>query len=54
MTMRPKSRGRLTLASTDPAAAPTFEAHALSAAEDLDTLRRGVRVAQSIMAQRLV
>ena len=51
MTMRPKSRGRLTLASTDPAAAPTFEAHALSAAEDLATLRRGVRVAQSIMAQ---
>lgn len=51
MTMRPQSRGRLTLASADPSEAPKFESNALAATEDLDTLRRGVRVAQSVMGQ---
>lgn len=51
MTMRPKSRGRLGLRSTDAAEAPLFETAMLSAPEDLDTLRRGVRLAREICAQ---
>ncbi|MFV0245964.1 MAG: GMC family oxidoreductase [Qingshengfaniella sp.] len=51
MTMRPKSRGRLGLQSTDPADPPRFEAAALAHPEDLDTLRRGVRLARDICAQ---
>lgn len=51
MTMRPKSRGRLGLASRDPGAAPKFEASALGHEEDLDTLRRGVRLAREICEQ---
>ena len=43
MTMRPKSRGRIGLASKDPGAQPLFEANSLGDEEDLDTLRRGVR-----------
>jgi len=51
MTMRPKSRGRLGLASRDADAAPKFEAAALGRDEDLDTLRRGVRLAREIYDQ---
>ncbi|MGB7318454.1 MAG: GMC family oxidoreductase N-terminal domain-containing protein [Planktotalea sp.] len=51
MTMRPKSRGRLGLQSRDPADQPSFIADALAHPEDLDTLRRGVRLAQDIFAQ---
>lgn len=51
MTMRPKSRGRLGLHSKDPAAQPKFLANALDAVEDLDTLRRGVRLARDIFEQ---
>ncbi|MYA89484.1 MAG: GMC family oxidoreductase [Boseongicola sp. SB0662_bin_57] len=51
MTMRPKSRGRIGLASTDPFAAPKFEASALSHPHDMDTLRRGVRLARKILQQ---
>ncbi|MCC0076563.1 MAG: GMC family oxidoreductase N-terminal domain-containing protein [Rhodobacter sp.] len=51
MTMRPRSRGRLGLRSTDPADAPLFETRMLSEPEDLDTLRRGVRLAREICAQ---
>lgn len=51
MTMRPRSRGRLGLASKDPASAPTFEAAALDSEVDLDTLRRGVRLAREICEQ---
>ena len=51
MTMRPKSRGRLGLRSKDPSDAPKFVANALSDPADLDTLRRGVRLAQDIFAQ---
>lgn len=51
MTMRPKSRGRLALASSDPAAQLQFTANALDRDEDLDTLRRGVRLARKIATQ---
>lgn len=51
MTMRPKSRGRLVLASIDPEAQPKFEANVLATEEDLDTLRRGVRLSRDICAQ---
>lgn len=51
MTMRPVSRGRLSLASTDPREAPHFESSALGREEDLDTLRRGVRMARKIFEQ---
>ena len=51
MTMRPKSRGRLGLHSNDPKAPPKFVANALSAPEDIDTLRRGVRLARKIFEQ---
>ena len=51
MTMRPKSRGRLGLRSKDAADAPKFMANALSADEDIDTLRRGIRLARRIFDQ---
>ena len=51
MTMRPKSRGRLGLQSARAEDAPRFEACALAHHDDLDTLRRGVRLAQEIAAQ---
>lgn len=51
MTMRPKSRGRLGLKSKDPKDAPRFESRVLDSEEDLDALRRGVRLAREIFAQ---
>lgn len=51
MTMRPKSRGRLGLRSNNPLDPPKFMARALSDPSDLDTLRRGVRLAQTILDQ---
>ena len=51
MTMRPKSRGRLVLSSTDPEDHPRFEANVLQAEEDLDTLRRGIRLSREICTQ---
>ena len=51
MTMRPKSRGRLGLRSRDPADPPLFESRALDREEDLDVLRRGVRLAREIFRQ---
>jgi len=51
MTMRPKSRGRLGLASRDPLQPPKFVSAALREEADMDTLRRGVRLAQDIFAQ---
>lgn len=48
MTMRPKSRGRLGLASRNPADPPKFASRVLSEEADMDTLRRGVRFAQKI------
>ncbi|MEM7379215.1 MAG: GMC oxidoreductase, partial [Pseudomonadota bacterium] len=50
-TMRPASRGHLGLASTDPRDPPRFHASALAHEADLDTLRRGVRLAREICNQ---
>ncbi|MDP6644170.1 MAG: GMC oxidoreductase [Rhodospirillales bacterium] len=46
--MRPQSRGRLLLRSSDPAEPLRFEANVLGHEDDLDTLRRGVRLAREI------
>ncbi|WP_432695000.1 GMC family oxidoreductase [Marinobacterium sp. YM272] len=51
MTMRPASRGRVFLKSADPLDPPRLEASALESEEDLDTLRRGVRLARKIYQQ---
>ena len=51
MTMRPRARGRLVLRSADPADDLVFAASALGHPDDLDTLRRGVRLAREILAQ---
>ncbi len=51
MTMRPKSRGRLGLNSKDASDAPKFVSNALRHIDDLDTLRRGVRLARKIFDQ---
>ena len=51
MTMRPKSRGRLGLRSKDPSEAPKFYSNVLAEKEDMDTLRRGVRLARKIYEQ---
>ncbi len=48
MTMRPTSRGRLGLASRDPGDQPKFASRALAEEADIDTLRRGVRLARNI------
>lgn len=49
--LRPASRGRLTLASADPLAAPRIDPGFLRAGEDLDTLVRGFRMAREILSQ---
>jgi choline dehydrogenase len=46
----PRSRGRLTLASADPLAAPRIDPNLLSAPEDLEPLLRGIRLARRIFA----
>ncbi len=51
MTMRPKSRSRLGLASRDPDAQPKFSSSVLGREEDMDTLRRGVRLAREMFDQ---
>ena len=51
MTMRPASRSRLGLESRDPDAPPKFSSTVLGREEDLDTLRRGVRLAREIFEQ---
>lgn len=51
MTMRPKSRGRLSLASSNPAIAPRLTTRMLEHPEDMDTLRRGVRIVREIFAR---
>ena len=47
----PKSRGRVRLASADPAAAPAIEGNYLARDEDLKTLIAGVRLCREIAAQ---
>jgi len=51
MTMRPKSRGQLALASDKSEDDLKFTANVLDREEDLDTLRRGVRLAREIAAK---
>jgi choline dehydrogenase len=48
--LHPKSRGRVSLRSADPAAKPRIEFNCLSEPEDLATLRRGLRSARHIYA----
>ena len=49
--LRPASRGSVTLASADPAAAPKIDGRFLSAAGDLDTLIDGVALLRTVFAQ---
>ncbi|MDB4223271.1 GMC family oxidoreductase N-terminal domain-containing protein [Granulosicoccus sp.] len=51
MTMRPVSRGSLYLQSSSSADSLTFNANALDSEHDMDTLRRGVRLAHDIFEQ---
>ena len=51
MTMRPKSRGQLCLQSKDALHPLAFNANALDNEHDMDTLRRGVRLAHDIFEQ---
>lgn len=46
----PRSRGRLTLASPDPFAAPLIDPNLLAAPEDLEPLVRGMRLIRQIFA----
>jgi choline dehydrogenase len=46
----PRSRGRLTLASADPYAAPLIDQNLLAAPGDLEPLLRGIRLARQIFA----
>jgi choline dehydrogenase len=48
--LHPKSRGRVSLRSADPAAKPRIEFNCLSHPDDLATLRRGLRSARHIYA----
>jgi len=51
MTMRPRSRGRLSLRSGKPEDSLLFEANVLDNEQDMDTLRRGIRLSIDILAQ---
>ncbi len=48
--LHPQSRGRVSLRSADPLAKPRIQFNALSASDDLATLRRGLRAARHIYA----
>jgi len=49
--LRPKSRGRVTLASADPLAAPLIDPNFLAERDDLDRLVRGFKLMRSILQQ---
>jgi choline dehydrogenase-like flavoprotein len=51
MTMRPKSRSRLGLRSSNPLDAVLFDSNMLSHTDDIDTLRRGIRLSREICNQ---
>ena len=51
MTMRPRSRGKLSLRSSNPDEALFFQANVLDTETDMDTLRRGIRLAEKIFDQ---
>jgi choline dehydrogenase-like flavoprotein len=46
----PKSRGRLTLASSDPFAAPLIDQNLLSVPQDVEPLIRGIRLVRKVFA----
>ena len=50
--LRPKSRGRVTLASADPLAAPLIDPNFLAERDDVDRLVRGFKLMRSILRQR--
>nr|WPK42888.1 fatty acid photodecarboxylase [Nannochloropsis gaditana] len=52
VNIRPKSKGKLTLASKDPLKKPRIEVRYLSAAEDLQALRTGMRIGRDLIKQR--
>jgi choline dehydrogenase-like flavoprotein len=47
--LRPKSRGRVSLVSADPAAAPRLQGNFLSHPDDLEGLKRGVRISRKLV-----
>ncbi|MEO5844780.1 MAG: choline dehydrogenase [Caldimonas sp.] len=49
--LRPKSRGRVTLASADPSAAPRIDPNFLAERDDVDRLVRGFKAMRRILAQ---
>ncbi|HET8899637.1 MAG TPA: choline dehydrogenase [Rhodanobacteraceae bacterium] len=49
--LRPRSRGTVTLASADPAAAPRIDPALLSDPDDAERLLRGVKILREILAQ---
>jgi len=49
--LRPRSRGRVTLASADPLAAPVIDPAFLAEADDLDRLVSGVQQTRRLLAQ---
>ncbi len=49
--LRPRSRGQLTLASTDPFAAPLIDPNFLADSADLERLMRGFKLMRTILAQ---
>ena len=50
--LRPKSRGRVTLASADPTAAPRIDPNFLAERDDIDRLVRGFKLTRAILSQR--
>ncbi|MCW0236317.1 MAG: GMC family oxidoreductase N-terminal domain-containing protein [Ferrovibrio sp.] len=50
--IRPQSRGRITLASPDPSAAPIIDPGYLSDPEDLNATVAGLKIARRILAQK--
>jgi choline dehydrogenase-like flavoprotein len=50
--LRPKSRGRVTLVSADPTAAPRIDPNFLAERDDLDRLVRGFKLMRTILSQR--
>ncbi|MFZ4757575.1 MAG: GMC family oxidoreductase, partial [Burkholderiaceae bacterium] len=49
--LRPKSRGRVRLASADPLAAPAIDPNFLGEREDVDAMVRGFRLMREILSQ---
>jgi choline dehydrogenase-like flavoprotein len=50
--LRPKSRGRVTLASADPTATPRIDPNFLAERDDVDRLVRGFKLMRAILSQR--